>query len=174
MTPERAAPRPEFTSLIDRYGGEIFAYLYRYTGGTMDAEDCLQETLLRAFRAYTRTAPDSNFRAWLYAIATNVARTHHRRRLRTLGREQPLEADLPTSGASPAQLAEQRLALAAVREAVAGLPEKQRAALILRKYQGLGYAEIGQLIACSPESARANVYQALRSLRLALKDGGAG
>ena len=171
MASESAAPRPEFSSLIDSYGSELFAYLYRYTGGTMDAEDCLQETLLRAFRAYARTSPGSNFRAWLYAIATNVARSHHRRQVRSLGHERPLEPDMPSKGAGPAQVTEQRLVMDAVRKAVAGLPDKQRAALILRKYQGLGYAEIGQLIACSPESARANVYQALRSLRLVLKDG---
>ena len=163
--------RPDFTSLIEQHGGEIFAYLYRQLQGAMDAEDCLQETLLRAYRAFHRTKPDSNYRAWLYAIATNVARTHFQRQRRRAANEQPLDPATVVTGTSPDRIAEARFELARVRRVVDTLPEKQRAALILRKYQGLGYTEIGAVIGCSPESARANVYQALRSLRTSLAVG---
>jgi RNA polymerase sigma-70 factor (ECF subfamily) len=163
--PDLETARPDFTRLIEQHSGEIFAYLYRQLGGAMDAEDCLQETLLRAYRSFHRTKPDSNYRAWLYTIATNVARTHSKRRNRRAANEQPLNEATAVAGDPPDRSAEIGFELARVRKAVEALPEKQRAALILRKYQALDYAAIGEVIDCSPESARANVYQALRKLR---------
>jgi len=157
--------RPDFNQLVEQHSSELFAYLYRQMAGRMDAEDCLQETLLRGFRAYHQTEPDSNYRAWLYAIATNVARTHFRRRNRRTERELPLDNVAAGDERGPAQIVERRIDLARVRRAIDELPEKQRTALILRKYQELSYAEIAAVLGCSPESARANVYQGLRSLR---------
>jgi RNA polymerase sigma-70 factor (ECF subfamily) len=163
--PDLETTRPGFTRLIEQHSGEIFAYLCRQLGGAMDAEDCLQETLLRAYRAFHRTKPDSNYRAWLYKIATNVARTHSKRRNRRAANELPLNETTVAIGDPPDHSAEIGFELARVRKAVEALPEKQRAALILRKYQALDYDAIGEVIDCSPESARANVYQALRNLR---------
>ncbi|MGB2896744.1 MAG: sigma factor [Anaerolineales bacterium] len=79
-------PLQPFETLVEKHWDEIFAYLWRLIPGDQ-AEDCLQETFLRAFRAYERTPPDSNYRAWLYKIATNVARTAHTRRRREMTRE---------------------------------------------------------------------------------------
>jgi RNA polymerase sigma-70 factor (ECF subfamily) len=168
MTTNTASNKPDFAQLVDQFGREIFAYLFRQLAGAVETEDCLQETFLRAFRAYHRIKPDSNYRAWLYAIATNVARTHFRQRQRQGAHERPLENRDQAEGSEPAKIVESKLELARVRRAVQSLPEKQRTALILRKYQELSYAEIGEVIACSPDSARANVYQALRSLRSVL------
>ena len=67
------------------------------------------------------------------------------------------------------QVAE-RTQLAAVRQAVQALPERQRAALLLRKYQELEYAEIAAALDCSETAARANVYQALKKLRTIFQD----
>jgi RNA polymerase sigma-70 factor (ECF subfamily) len=169
MTPKADAARPEFTQLVERYGGELFAYLFRQVPTAMEAEDCLQDTFLRAFRSYQRTEAGSNYRAWLYKIATNVARTHYRRRKRRADHERPLDPAERSGSPGTAKVVEARLELERVRMAVKSLPTKQRTALILRKYQGLSYAEIGAVIACSAGSARANVYQALRSLRIALE-----
>lgn len=169
MTTNAGSDRPEFAWLVERYGGELFAYLFRQVSSAMDAEDCLQDTFLRAFRAYHRTEAGSNYRAWLYKIATNVARTHYRRRKRQADHEQRLFPDDGSGAPGTAKIVEERLELARVRAALESLPEKQRTALILRKYHGLRYAEIGAVIGSSADSARANVYQALRSLRIALK-----
>ena len=86
-----------FRSLVDEYGPEIFAYLYRLFGRPMDAEDCLQETYLRAFRSFHQTRPGSNYRAWLYAIATNTART-------MLGRSQRRERRELSSRGKPGEM----------------------------------------------------------------------
>lgn len=159
-----------FEDLVSRHGPELHTYLWRLTHLEQDAEDCLQDTFLRAYRAYPRLRPRSNVRAWLYAIATNVARTHMRRERRRAARRShqglerlpAVESDLPDAPGGES--------LRAVQRAVEALPSKQRAALILRRYQGLNYREIGQALGCSPEAARANAYQALRKLRAQFKE----
>ena len=158
-------PQQPFETLVELHRDEIFAYLWRLIPGDQ-AEDCLQETFLRAFRAYERTTPDSNYRAWLYKIATNVARTAHTRRQREMTREHYNPAayekrtllDTVTFGED----------LKLVLQAVEALPHKQRAALMMRKYQDMDYKDIGTALECSPATARAHVYQALKKLRARL------
>ena len=154
-----------FETLVEMHRDEIFAYLWRLIPGDQ-AEDCLQETFLRAFRAYERTAPDSNYRAWLYKIATNVARTAHTRRQREMTRE--LRTHEAPEGRTLLDSVIFREDLKVVLQAVDALPHKQRAALIMRKYQEMDYIDIGDALECSPATARAHVYQALKKLRVRL------
>ena len=156
---------PTFESVVERHSMEIFAYLWRMLRHTADAEDCLQETFLRAFRAYPRLRNGSNVRAWLYKIATNTAKTSLARRSR---REESTE-DLQEWGAEQfddgAEVGERSQLLATLIPLIEALPHKQRAALLLRKYQGLRYADVAQILHSTEEAARANVYQALKRLR---------
>jgi RNA polymerase sigma-70 factor (ECF subfamily) len=156
---------PGFEMLIERHGAEIFAYLWRMVGNSADAEDCLQDTFLRAFRAYPRLDARGEHRAWLYKIATNVARTYLRRRKRLAMHTVDLDPECLQGSLSPGEEVDRRQRLAAVTTAVGELPYKQRAALILRKYQGLSYAAIASTLGGTESSARANVYQALKKLR---------
>ena len=153
-------------TLSERHRPEIVRYLSRLLGDHDEAEDVCQEVFLRAHRAFARLAPDSNCRAWLYRIATNTGLNAARRRARRFARAADVEIDgLPAdSGAS----AEQRAQLRAVAAAVETLPPRQRAALVLRQFQGLGYAEIAATLGGNEAAARANVYQALKRLRAAL------
>jgi RNA polymerase sigma-70 factor (ECF subfamily) len=161
------ATKPLFEELVDAHSGEIFGYLWRMLGDEAEAQDCLQDTFLRAFRAYDRVQ-NHNLRAWLYKIATNAARTRF-----ALSNRQP-QAELNDEVASSDKRVEaqavERISLAAVREAVATLPARQRAALMMRKYQELEYDEIATALGCSEEAARANVYQALKKLREMFKE----
>ena len=154
------AQRDQIEAWVDVYGREIHAYLWRMLGDSHDAEDCLQETFLRALRS-KGGPPIRAPRAWLYAVATNTARTHLRRRHRR--REQAIDEveDLPAEDASESVRDQVR----AVRRAVERLPGKQQAALVMRRYQGLSYVEIGTALETTPQAARANVYQAMRKLR---------
>ena len=87
-----------FERLVRRHRGEILAYLRRFLGGDLEAEDVAQDTWLRAHRAFDRLPADANQRAWLYRIATNRALTALRRRRRTLGRSSEVEIEgLPTA-----------------------------------------------------------------------------
>ena len=140
--------------------------MWRLLRDTHDAEDCLQEAFLRAFRSYGRVRAGTNYRAWLYKIATNAAHSHWKRRKRsethTIDLDPELQADeLPISDG-----VEQKALLAAVARAVEELPDQQRAALIMRKYQELSYGEIAAALECTEAAARANVYQAVKRLRV--------
>ena len=149
---------------VEAYGREIHAYLWRTLGDLRDAEDCLQETFLRALGSRSR-ASIRQPRAWLYAIATNTARSQLRRR----GKERAERTSLETDIAEPGD-AEWRDRLEAVRRAVEALPAKQRQALLLRRYQGLSYPEVARVLGGSPQAARANVYQAVLKLKKAFPE----
>ncbi len=154
-----------FETLVNAHSAEIFGYLWRMVRDEADAQDCLQEAFLRAYRAYDRLDGRANQRAWLYRIATNVALTHLKRQGREAARRIPLVPDLRADDPSPGEAAIWRETIEAVFAAVERLPPQQRAALILRKYQALSYAEIAGTLDCSEEAARANVYQAIKKLR---------
>ena len=153
---------PQFDILVDAHAAEIYRYLWRMLQNEQDAEDCLQEAFLKAYLAYDRLDGSANYRAWLYRIAGNTARTRLRGRLRT---GILLSEDLADSGLPVEQLAQNQQQLEAVKDAIEALPHRQREALILRKYQELSYEEISTILDTSVEGARANVYQGLKKLR---------
>lgn len=159
-----------FDELLERYQNEIFRYSMQLTRNSADADDLYQETMLKAYRAFNRLGPDSNYRAWLYRIATNTFLSQKRKDKR----ERPLDPVLDdhlavTNPDQPASL-DARALLAEVEQFVQTLPEKQRVALILRKYHELDYANIAATLNSSEEAARANVYEALRKLRTCFGD----
>jgi RNA polymerase sigma-70 factor (ECF subfamily) len=161
----RVTVKPDFDELVERHSAEIFAYVWRMLRDAADAEDCLQETFLRAFRSYGRVRAGTNYRAWLYKIATNTARSQWRRRKRSEIHTADLDPDLQSDEMSVTDRVERKALLAVVARAVEELPDQQRAALIMRKYQELGYAEIAAALECTEASARANVYQAVKKLQ---------
>jgi RNA polymerase sigma-70 factor (ECF subfamily) len=179
-----------FEALIERHHDEIYGYLYRLThsGGGFDqaveAEDLTQEVFLRAYGAFERLSPGSNYRAWLYKIATNCAYTALKRGQRHAQRQVPLLVEeahaLPAGeGRTPEGQVVLNERVESVRREIGSLPPKQQAAVVLRYGQGLDYRAIAQALACSEDSARANVYQGLRRVRRALaaegvENGGAG
>lgn len=159
------ATKPEFDDLVETYREEIFSYLWRILQISEEAEDCLQETFLKAYVAYGRFKWPGNPRAWLYRIATNTAFTRLKREKTARNKRVQLAATQPQVTPSVADQAESRWLLDEIRAAVEDLPAQQRSALLMRKYQELTYKEISLALDCSPEAARANVYQGLRKLR---------
>lgn len=159
-------PPVSFDQLAERHRPELLAYLVRLLGDPHDAEDACQDTLLRAYRAFNRLKPGSNPRAWLYKIATNTALNALKRRKRAAARTS--EANIDMLSIDSTDTFERRERLRAIARAVEALPPKQRAALMLRRFQELGYAEIATSLDCSEAAARANVYQAIKQLREAL------
>src|SRR5436190_24055653 len=151
--------KPEFEALVDAHSAETFAYIWRMLRETADAEDCLQETFLRAYRAYPCLNGQSNYRAWLYKIATNTARTHLKRRARSTERTTELDPELLHTDSLLTDELDHKQTLALIAQAVQALPHQQRAALIMRNYQELSYPAIASALDCTEASARANVYQ---------------
>lgn len=158
-----------FEAMVATHHGEIYRYLLRATRRASDADDLSQETFLRAYRAYRLLPKDANTRAWLFAIATNLFRNHFRAQKRRQTAYAAVGATFSeTDGVGPDGVALGREVGALVERVVGRLPAKQRLAFLLRKVHGLDYDAIGQSLACSAESARAHVFQALRKIRQAL------
>jgi RNA polymerase sigma factor (sigma-70 family) len=159
---------PSSLELAEKHRAEILAYLVRLLGDVEEARDTCQEVFLNAHRRVGRLRPGSNPRAWLFRIATNAARSAVRRRTRHTRRAADVELDgIPAAAtASP----EHREDLRRVARIVEALPPRQRAALMLRRFHGLDYAEIADSLGGNEAGARANVYQAMRKLRAALED----
>jgi RNA polymerase sigma-70 factor (ECF subfamily) len=162
--------KPPFEELLARHQAEIYRYALQLTRNGADADDLYQETMLKAYRAYGRLDPEANCRAWLYKIASNAFLSGRRK----ANRESPLDGDVELGlAAAPVDHAaklDARDLLQEVERFVEALPDKQRVALILRKYHELGYDEIAANLKSSEAAARANVHEALRKLRTCFGD----
>jgi RNA polymerase sigma factor (sigma-70 family) len=142
---------PPFQRTLEEHSEEIWRYL-RGMVGAQAAEDCFQETFLAALRAYPRLRPDSNVRAWLFTIAHRKALDHARRvREASLG-----EHDAADESERPNR---------EIWSAVATLPPRQRAAVLLRYGGDLAHREIAATIGCSEEAARRSLHEGLKRLR---------
>jgi RNA polymerase sigma-70 factor (ECF subfamily) len=161
--------RVHFSELLESHEREIYRFVYRMTGNAEDASDLLQETFLRAFQAFPRLPEEANHRAWLYRIAHRQALNLFRsRRVR---RAEPLERarGLHDSNGHPESLEETRRLARALGQAIRDLTPRQRSALLLKKYEGLSYADVAAVLGSTEENARAHVYQAMRKIRDGLK-----
>jgi RNA polymerase sigma-70 factor, ECF subfamily len=159
-----------FDEMLDRYQTELYRYTLGLTHNRTDADDLYQETLLKAFRAFDRLDVASNHRAWLYRIATNTFLSSRRRFSREGSLDEVVEINIPDNGVDHAARLDARDLLAEVAAFVDRLPAKQRVALVLRKYHGLGYGEIAAILDTSEGAARANVHEAVRKLRESIGD----
>jgi RNA polymerase sigma-70 factor, ECF subfamily len=158
---------PPFEEALGRHEREIMRFLLRMTRDQNDALDLFQETWLRAYRAYPQLDSEQGLRPWLYRIATNLCRNRARdnmRRSRVMSNgNDPTEGDHNPMSASTDRGGHE--GVIHLRRAIAGLPHKQGQALVMRKFAGLEYEEIGAALECSADSARASVYQALKKLK---------
>ncbi len=161
----RSVTDAAFEVLVERYSAEIHAYLWRLLRDPEQASDCLQDTYLSALRAFPRLRHHDHLRAWLYTIATNRARTLQRETARRSRRQEDLNDEIADPRPSVGKQVGDRERLRLVLQAVDRLPEKQKQALILRRYQGLGYAEIAAVQGGSPAAARTNVHLAQERLK---------
>jgi RNA polymerase sigma factor (sigma-70 family) len=146
---------PPFQLALDQHRDALARFLVA-TVGPHDADDCLQETLISALRAYPRLRSDSNVRAWLFTIARNKALDEHRARAR---RPVPVAAGVDSGVADPDSPDAELWGL--VRE----LPPKQRAAVVLRFVNDLPHSDIARVLDCSEAAARRSLHEGLAKLR---------
>jgi RNA polymerase sigma-70 factor (ECF subfamily) len=160
-----AYPVPSFEEMVARYEAEIYRYAVQLTRNRTDADDLYQETLLKAYRAFDRLDGAANHRAWLYRIATNTFLSDRRKLARVDYLDDATAQAIPAEAGDHADGVDARDLLREVAVFVEGLPPKQRAALTLRKYHELEYADIAAALGSSEAAARASVHEALRKLR---------
>jgi len=164
-----------FELLLNKYRRPVVSYLRRMVQNQAVAEELAQEAFLRVYRARGSYEPAAKFTTWLFRIATHLALNslrdgkHHRREQSVDGdgsERQPLQLADERSNPEEQLVAEARLD--AVRRAVAALPEKQRAAVLLHKYEGMDYAQIADALGCSISAVKSLLFRAYESLRVSL------
>src|SRR3954466_12014906 len=160
-----------FNQLVLRWERPIYALAYRVIGREEDARDVAQETFLRAFRALAGFKGQAKFSSWLYRIALNLCRDWIRRERRQPVAQAPGGVDLIelASEQTPSETIEDLVARqeisAAVARAMAGLPDEQRTAIILKEYHGLTFQEIADMLDCPLSTVKTRLYQGLTVLR---------
>lgn len=164
-----------FHVLVERHATAVFRLAYRMTGNETDAEDMVQETFLRAWREIRRFDGRASFGTWLHRICANRTVDF----LRSRNRWQPAAStgdgehdpfrDMPTELPSPERAARSAEASALLAPALASLTGIERAAFVLRHYEGLPIDEIAGALGVKPGAARHSVFRAVRKLRRALE-----
>lgn len=154
-----------FEALFARHAGEIRAYLQRLTGSGAVADDLTQATFLSVVRGRGRFQRGAKVRPWVYAIATNAARDW-RRRTRFEG--VTAEGQLPEEEAEAPALKDPGLERA-VKAALAQLPEAQREAIVLHRFEGLSFAEIAEHVGLTESAVKVRAHRGYERLRELLK-----
>jgi RNA polymerase sigma-70 factor, ECF subfamily len=164
-----------FGLLLEKHRAPVVHFLYRMVQEHPVAEELAQEVFLRVYRSRESYEPTAKFTTWLFRIATHLALNWLRDGRNERGQERLDDSspDLPARQISDrAPSVEQRMVyqvkLREVRRAVAGLPEKQRAAVLMHKYEELDYAQIATVLGCSESAVKSLLFRAYESLRARL------
>jgi RNA polymerase sigma-70 factor (ECF subfamily) len=171
-----------YERLVGEHSGDVYALLFRLTSDAEEARDLTQETFLRAFQSIDRFRGDASLKTWIYRIAINQARNRwrwwrRRRRDVTVSldatdehRDQPLAATLPNDNSpSPEQQTLARERESQLREALCGLRQSYREAVILRDVEGFSYEEIAQTLQISIGTVKSRISRGRLELRKQLE-----
>jgi RNA polymerase sigma-70 factor (ECF subfamily) len=176
----KAGDESAFGFLVQKYRRPMVGFLFRFCHNPAAAEELAQEVFLRVYRSRTSYEPSAKFTTWLYRIATNLAVNHardtrHERPENTVRLDEQ-DADTGTTpdladetpGAEARILKRERLA--AIRSRVNALPERQRVAVIMHKYQEMDYREIATVLKLSESATKSLLFRAYETLREQLKE----
>jgi RNA polymerase sigma-70 factor (ECF subfamily) len=162
----RAGDRGAFDALVRLHFAAVYAFLHRMIRSHEDAEDLAQECFVRAWRSLPHYRAESAFSTWLLRIALHLSHDHHREKLRRAPivaiEEVEVAARAPEAGGEGVR---------DIAGAISRLPERLRAAIVLRALEGREYAEIAQVLGVKPATARTHVMQARRMLLRWLRGG---
>lgn len=171
----REGDAASFALLLERHRGPVIHFLYRMIQNQSVAEELAQEVFLRVYRSRTTYEPAAKFTTWLFRIATHLALNWIRDRKNEKSQEsldQELVEGTVRQVAAPGPSIEQRLVyqvkLDEVRRAIDALPAKQRAAVLMHKYEEMEYSQIAGVLSCSESAVKSLLFRAYESLRARL------
>jgi RNA polymerase sigma-70 factor (ECF subfamily) len=169
-----------FSILIEKYRKQIVHFMFRMSRNQAVAEELAQEVFLRVYRSRQTYRAEAKFSTWLYRIATNLGVNHARdTKYERTAQNVYLDQPDPETGTSPDVAdsslgAEQELVreekMKAIRKHVMALPERQRSAVLMHKYQEMDYKEIGEVLKLSESATKSLLFRAYQTLRENLKD----
>jgi RNA polymerase sigma-70 factor (ECF subfamily) len=169
-----------FSFLVQKYRRPMVGFMYRLCHNPSTAEELAQEVFLRVYRSRTTYEPSAKFTTWLYRIATNLAVNHardtrHERVENTVRLDEPDQEtgttpDLADESLTAEEQILKRERLAAIRSKVNALPERQREAVIMHKYQQMDYREIAGVLKLSESATKSLLFRAYETLREQLKE----
>ena len=169
-----------FDYLVQKYRRPIISFMYRMAHNSAAAEDLAQEVFLRVYRSRAGYEPSAKFTTWLYRIATNLgvnyARdTRHERPENITNLDQADEEtgqtpDLADKSPNVEEDILRRERLAAIRQKVEALPERQRMAVLMHKYQQMDYRQIAEVLKLSESATKSLLFRAYETLRTQLKE----
>ncbi len=181
MLDVKAGDEASFELLLQRYRTPLVNFLFRMVRNREQAEDLAQEVFLRVYRAREEYVPSAKFTTWLFRIATNLALNSmrdNRHQKMEVSIDAPVTMDAEDGDERPLDLAEKRpnieqhlvedVRVKMIRHAINKLPEKQRAAVLLHKYQELDYTEIAKILSCSESALKSLLFRAYEALRVEL------
>jgi RNA polymerase sigma-70 factor, ECF subfamily len=176
----KSGDQAAFEFLVEKYRRPMVNFMYRMARNAAAAEDLAQEVFLRIYRSREGYEASAKFTTWLYRIATNLAMNHVRdtrneRQDKTVSLDEPdqetgLTMDVPDSTLSAEQMILRRERLAAIRQRVQALPERQRLAVLMHKYQQMDYKQIGEVLKLSESATKSLLFRAYETLREQLKE----
>ena len=169
-----------FGILIEKYRKQIVHFMFRMSRNQAVAEELAQEVFLRVYRSRQTYRAEAKFSTWLYRIATNLGVNHARdTKYERSAQNVYLDQPDPETGTSPDVAdssinVEQELVrderMQAIRKHVMALPERQRNAVLMHKYQEMDYKEIGEVLKLSESATKSLLFRAYQTLRENLKD----
>lgn len=176
----KAGDQSAFDFLVQKYRRPLVSFMYRMARNTAAAEDLAQEVFLRVYRSRQTYEASAKFTTWLYRIATNLAVNHARdtRKERpevTVSLDEPDEETGTTMDVADAKIsAEESLVrrerMLAIRSKVEALPERQKLAVIMHKYQQMDYKQIADVLKLSESATKSLLFRAYETLREQLKE----
>jgi len=176
----KAGDQSAFDYLVQKYRRPLVSFMYRMARNTAAAEDLAQEVFLRVYRSRSSYEASAKFTTWLYRIATNLAVNYARdtRKERpevTVSLDEPdeetgMKVDLPDSNMTAEQGLLRRERMAAIRSKVEALPERQKLAVIMHKYQQMDYKQIAGVLKLSESATKSLLFRAYETLREQLKE----
>jgi RNA polymerase sigma-70 factor (ECF subfamily) len=166
--------------LIERYQRSVINVIYRAIGDAWETEDLAQRVFVQVFRSAPRYKPTAKFTTWLFTIVHNTVLNEYRRRSRHAAESleamaRPEEAGTAgwepadTRTADPAREVAERELQQKIREAISRLPEAQRTAVILCRFEGLSYEEIAEVLHCSVPAVKSLLHRARQTLKEQLR-----
>jgi len=176
----KAGDDSAFEYLVQKYRRPMVGFMYRMVHNPAAAEDLAQEVFLRIYRSREGYEPSAKFTTWLYRIATNLAVNHardtrHERPENQVSIDEPdedtgLTVDIADGTLTAEESILRRERMAAIRQKVHALPERQKMAVIMHKYQQMDYKQIAEVLKLSESATKSLLFRAYETLRVQLKD----